>query len=127
MHRDYIGLREKEEKGERKRRERGCWEALPGPLIVHEARLSLPCLLGRNSRSSLAEIPFPGSSQGRSSHCWDVWAVPTCSLTAASFHAGSLGMTKAPVAWDAGSWEGQGSFMYSVRVSQLSEILSFST
>lgn len=55
-----------------------------------------------------------------------VWAVPTCSLPAASFHAGSLGMPQAAEARDGGSWGEQGSFRRSQRASQLSEILSFS-
>lgn len=121
MLRDYIGLRESREKGER--REERPWSQ-GGP--AHGACLSLSGPLSRSSRGSQAEIPFPGSSQGRSGHCWDVWAVPTCCLTATSFHAGSLGMTKAAVAWDGGSWGGQGSFIRSVRASQLSEILRFS-
>lgn len=90
---------------------------------------SLSATIRRLSRSSggpQAEIPFPGSSQGRSGHGWAVWAVPTCSLPAASFHASSLGMPEASEAGDGGSWGEQGSFRRSQRASQLSEILSFS-
>ena len=52
-----------------------------------------------------------------------MWAVPTCSLPAASFHAGSPGMPEAAEAGDGGSWGEQGSFRRSQRASQLSEIL----
>lgn len=121
----------KRERGKRKgreieRREHSCWEALPGPRTPQGSCLSLSCPLSRSGRGSQAEIPFPGSSQGRAGGRWDVWAGPTCSLTAASFHAGSLGMTEAAAAWEGGSWGGQGSFVSSGRASQLSEILSFS-
>lgn len=53
MLRDYLGLRESEEKRERRaeRREHDCRQALP--LLRAQ----------REPRGSQAEIPFPGSSQ----------------------------------------------------------------
>lgn len=65
-----------EERGKRA----GGWQALPSPGL-HMCLLGLPGLLSRSSRGSQAEITFPGSSQGRSGRCWDMWAVPTCCLT----------------------------------------------
>lgn len=80
MLRDYTGLREKEKKRKREEREKRGESEVAGrhcqppsiPPTAHHASLSLSGLLSRSSRGPQAEIPFPGSSQGRSGHCWDV-------------------------------------------------------
>lgn len=124
MLRDYIGLRERRRKGE-KRRGEDTVGGRPCHALLHCISRPPPPIrqLSRSSGGPQAEIPFPGSSQGRSGHGWAVWAVPTCSLPAASFHAGSPGMPEAAEAGDGGSWGEQGSFRPSQRASQLSEIL----
>lgn len=127
MLRDYIGLREKEEKSERKKK-RGESVVAGRPcqfsLLAHDACLSLSSLLSRSSRGPQAEF------HSQVAHRADLVSAGLCGLypPAPSWQPHStlsLGMTRALEAQDRGSWEGQGSFMCSVRASQLSEILSF--
>lgn len=110
-----IGLKQNE-------RERA-WGELGGSARPSSGNSGWP---GQKQQGFPAEIPFPGSSQGR---FWSLWGLcglcpPAPSLPAASFHAGSLGMTLATGPGMEAAGGGQGSFLHPGRASQLSERLS---
>lgn len=112
MLRDYIGLREKEEKRERKREERA-W--LLGGLWLYV----MPASAGA---AGVPRLKF----HSQVAHRADLLTAGMCGLCPPAPSLGLIPrwlpqdprMTEAPAAWDGGSWGGQGSFLRSVRASQ---------